>query len=551
MIEIPKLITGSKLNCRNWQIEALLRMLVNNIVQGAKPEELIIYGGRGKAARNWDCYHAIVQELLHLQPNQTLLIQSGKPVGVITTSEYAPRALIVNSMMVPLWSTDAIFYDLEARGLTMYGQMTAGSWAFIGQQGIMQGTYETFAAAGAGPGKFLFSAGLGNMGGAQAIAGKMTGAATLIVEIDETKAERCLKEGWIDTYTKDIEHAFRLIAEAKKNQQATSIALIANVVDVLQWLLTQDANKLPDIITDQTAAHDPLTGYFPTGLNFLDALALRKNQPEEYINRCKVTMAEHVTCLLKLQEKGITVFDYGNGLRFHAKDQGVQNAFDIKGFVPLYVRPLFCEGRGPFRVAALSGDPKDIEVIDEIILKLFPDNHLLVNWIAKAKKYINFAKQPGLPARVCWLGMGERARAVEEIWWAIRRGQISAPIWVGRDHLDCGSVSSPGRETEGMLDGSDAIADWPILNALVATASGATWVSVHNGGGVGIGKSIHAGQCFVITSSEKSLWQAQKVFTNDPLMGIIRHADAGYPDARQAAAKHQIRLPMLDKHWES
>lgn len=536
-----QLITGSALNCCNWQVEAALRMLHNNIVQGAIPAEFIIYGGRGKAVRNADCFTAIGRSLRQLLPDQTLLIQSGKPVGVVRTHENAPRVLIVNSMLVPRWCDDEHFWPLEEVGLTMYGQMTAGSWAFIGQQGIMQGTYETFAAAGAGPGKFVFTAGLGNMGGAQAPAAKMTGAAILVVEIDPGKIARCLHEGWIDEAFTDPYEAFNRIRRAKNNGEAIAVALQANVVEVLRILINE--NLTPDIVTDQTAAHDPLRGYFPWGLSFEEALRMREDDSRLYITTSLACMAQHVQFLLTLQERGATVFDYGNGIRFHALDQGVTNAFDIKGFVPLYVRPLFCEGRGPFRVASLYGDPHDIAVIDEIILRLFSDNEMLCNWIRKAQGFIDFVKQPGLPARVCWLGMGERRQAVEAIWRAVNEGTIG-PIWVGRDHLDTGSVASPGRETEGMMDGSDAIADWPILNALVNCASGATWVSVHQGGGVGIGKSIHSGQCFVITGDRDCLKRAQLVFDNDPMTGIFRHVDAGYPSAIETAQQHGIIIPM-------
>lgn len=537
-----QLITGPELSCANWQIEGALRMLHNNVVQGANPAELIIYGGRGKAARNWECFHTIVKKLLDLKPDQTLLVQSGKPVGVLRTHEDAPRVLIVNSMLVPMWANDSTFWALEREGKTMYGQMTAGSWAFIGQQGIMQGTYETLVAAGLEPGKFFFSAGLGNMGGAQAVAGKMTGAATLIAEIDPDKITRCQYEGWIDEAYDDIESAVRRAIAAAGKNEAVAIAIQANAVDVLELMLS--ANAFPHVATDQTAAHDPLNGYFPQGRSFAEALALREHDPDAYIKASKWTMARHVESLLALQKKGVTVFDYGNGIRFHAKEQGVDNAFDIKGFVPLYIRPLFCQGRGPFRVASLTGNPRDIAVIDGILLDLFGDNRLLSNWITKAQAYIDFLRQPGLPARVCWLGLGERERAVEAIWEQVNRGVIG-PIWVGRDHLDTGSVASPGRETEDMLDGSDAIADWPVLNALVSAVSGATWTSVHDGGGVGIGKAIHAGQCFVITGDAACLERALRVFHNDPALGVMRHADAGYPDAIKTAREHGLTIPMM------
>jgi len=545
------LITGTKLNCANWQIEGLLRMLRNNVMQGAIPEELIIYGGTGKAARNVNCYDAIEAAIRRLEPDETMIVQSGKVVYIAKTHVGAPRALIVNSMLVPQWSTYENHRKLEKMGLTMYGQMTAGSWAFIGQQGIMQGTYETFAAAGAKKRKFILTSGCGNMGGAQAPAGVMCGAVTLIAEIDPSKISRCQAEGWIDEVfpaatdddDEDILKALRRAVDAAKAGEAVAIAVQANIIDVLHQALQH--NIIPDIVTDQTAAHDLLNGYFPVGLSFEDAMKMRQKEPNNYIEKCMDSTRLHVSYLLELQSKGATVFDYGNGLRFHAEERGVANAFDIKGFVPLYVRPLFCQGRGPFRVAALSGDPRDIEVVDSIILELFEDNDLLVNWIKNVQGAIDFSKQPGLPARVCWLGMGERAKAVEWIWRAVRRGHIKAPIWVGRDHLDCGSVASPGRETEAMMDGSDAISDWPILNALLNAVSGATWVSVHNGGGVGIGKATHAGQCFVITPEPDCLERALRVFTHDPGIGVARHADAGYPDAIETAREHNIDIPMI------
>lgn len=543
--KVPGLITGTDISCANWQIEAMLRMILNNLAQGAKPQELIIYGGRGRAARSWEAFDAIVRTLHRMQPHQTMLIQSGKPVGVLDTHKHSPRALIANSMLVPRWATDEHFWPLEEREAMMYGQMTAGSWAFIGQQGIMQGTHETFVGAGAGPGKFLFTSGLGNMGGAQAPAGKMTGATVLIAEMDASKIRRCQAEGWIDEAFTSIEDAVLRVIKARNRNEAIAIAVHANVIDVLDYMHLNDVT--PDILTDQTAAHDLHRGYFPEKLSFDEAMAMREDDPEGYVRLCKKSTAVHVGLMLALQARGATTFDYGNGIRFHAEEQGMEDAFDIQGFVPLYVRPLFCQGRGPFRVVALSGNPADIAVIDKIILDEFGDNELLRNWIQMAQGFIDFDKQPGLPARVCWLGMGERARAVELIWRAIRDGRISAPIWVGRDHLDCGSVASPGRETEGMMDGSDAVADWAILNALISVASGSTWTSVHDGGGVGIGLAIHSGQCFVITPDTACLERAIRVFTNDPASGIIRHADAGYPEAIVTGLEHDIWMPMLDK----
>ncbi|MDD5566886.1 MAG: urocanate hydratase [Patescibacteria group bacterium] len=537
-----KLITGTERTCATWGIEGARRMLHNNVVQGADPDRLIIYGGRGKAARNWPSFWKIDEALRRLKPDETLLVQSGKPVGILRTFEGAPRVLIVNSMLVPQWCTDAEFWPLEARELIMYGQMTAGSWAYIDQQGIMQATFETFAAAGAGPGTLIVSGGLGSMGGAQAPAGKMTGATILIAEINPARIQRCRREGWVDEVFGNIPQAVQRAFQAKAEGLAIAIAVQANAVDLLEYLLNHD--QVPNFLTDQTSAHDPVC-YCPQGLSFIELNRLRQEDEAEYRRRSLRTITRHVEVMVLLMRKGATTFEYGNGMRLWAKGEGLDCAFEFQGFVPLYVRPLFCQGRGPFRVAALSGNPADIAVVDEIILSLFPDNERLVNWIRKAQKQIDFSRLRGLPARVCWLGMGERYRAVEQIFAAIHAGDISAPIWVGRDHLDCGSVASPSRETEGMLDGSDAIADWPILNALLATAGGADWVSVHQGGGVGIGKSIHAGQCFVIEPTQECLDRAMRVFTNDPAIGLIRHADSGEPEAIANVRKHRIDMPML------
>ncbi|MDD5341771.1 MAG: urocanate hydratase [Patescibacteria group bacterium] len=537
-----KLITGTERTCASWGIEGALRMLYNNVVQGADPDRLIIYGGRGKAARNWPSFWKIDEALRRLKPDETLLVQSGKPVGILRTFEGAPRVLIVNSMLVPQWCTDAEFWPLEARELIMYGQMTAGSWAYIDQQGIMQATFETFAAAGAGSGTLIVSGGLGSMGGAQAPAGKMTGATILIAEINPARIQRCRREGWVDEVFGNIPQAVQRAFQAKAEGLAIAIAVQANAVDLLEYLLNHD--QVPNFLTDQTSAHDPVC-YCPQGLSFIELNRLRQEDEAEYRRRSLRTITRHVEVMVLLMRKGATTFEYGNGMRLWAKGEGLDCAFEFQGFVPLYVRPLFCQGRGPFRVAALSGNPADIAVVDEIILSLFPDNERLVNWIRKAQKQIDFSRLRGLPARVCWLGMGERYRAVEQIFAAIHAGDISAPIWVGRDHLDCGSVASPSRETEGMLDGSDAIADWPILNALLATAGGADWVSVHQGGGVGIGKSIHAGQCFVIEPTQECLDRAMRVFTNDPAIGLIRHADSGEPEAIANVRKHRIDMPML------
>jgi len=511
-----------------------------------KPEELIVYGGSGKAARNWDCYHALINTLRELESNETLLVQSGKPVGVFRTHPDAPRVLISNSMLVPAWATWENFRELEHAGLTMYGQMTAGSWIYIGTQGILQGTYETFAAAakkhfgGDLKGKLVVTAGLGGMGGAQPLAATMNNGAFLAAEVDEQRVLRRIKTGYLDKYTHNLDEAIDLALSAKKRGQALSVGWVGNAADLLPALLARDI--VPDLLTDQTSAHDVLNGYVPAGISYQEALQLRRSDPDEYIRRSYETITKHVTSMLALQARGAVTFDYGNNIRAQAQKAGVDNAFDFKGFVPLYIRPLFCEGKGPFRWVALSGDPADIARTDEIVLSLFPHDEALVRWIKLAAEKVKFQ---GLPSRICWLGYGDRAKFGLAINEAVARGEISAPIVIGRDHLDTGSVASPNRETEGMKDGSDIIADWPILNALLNAVSGASWVSVHHGGGVGIGYSIHAGQVIVADGTAEAARRLERVLTNDPGIGVARHADAGYNEAIATAKSKGIKIPML------
>ena len=511
-----------------------------------KPEELIVYGGSGKAARNWDCYHALINTLRELESNETLLVQSGKPVGVFRTHPDAPRVLISNSMLVPAWATWENFRELEHAGLTMYGQMTAGSWIYIGTQGILQGTYETFAAAakkhfgGDLKGKLVVTAGLGGMGGAQPLAATMNNGAFLAAEVDEQRVLRRIKTGYLDKYTHNLDEAIDLALSAKKRGQALSVGWVGNAADLLPALLARDI--VPDLLTDQTSAHDVLNGYVPAGISYQEALQLRRSDPDEYIRRSYETITKHVTSMLALQARGAVTFDYGNNIRAQAQKAGVDNAFDFKGFVPLYIRPLFCEGKGPFRWVALSGDPADIARTDEIVLSLFPHDEALVRWIKLAAEKVKFQ---GLPSRICWLGYGDRAKFGLAINEAVARGEISAPIVIGRDHLDTGSVASPNRETEGMKDGSDIIADWPILNALLNAVSGASWVSVHHGGGVGIGYSIHAGQVIVADGTAEAARRLERVLTNDPGIGVARHADAGYNEAIATAKSKDIKIPML------
>jgi urocanate hydratase len=522
-------------------------MLMNNLDDevAEKPGELIVYGGAGKAARNWDAYAAIVRELTALEGDQTLLVQSGKPVGVLRTHEFAPRVLIANANLVGQWATWDEFRRLEALGLIMYGQMTAGSWMYIGTQGIVQGTYETFAAAadrhfgGDLSGRFVLTGGMGGMGGAQPLAATMNGAAILCVEVDQAKIERRMKTGYCDRMTTSLDEALQWVLKAKAAREALSVGLVGNCATVLPDLVRRSVT--PDLVTDQTSAHDPLNGYIPTGLSLEDAAQLRQRSPKDYQDRALDSIAVHVRAMLELQKAGSVVFDYGNNIRTMAFQRGVQDAYAFPGFVPAYIRPLFCEGRGPFRWIALSGEPSDIAATDDAALKLFPENRSLQRWIRLAREKVHFQ---GLPARICWLGYGERAAMGLRINELVSKGTLKAPVVIGRDHLDAGSVASPYRETEAMRDGSDAIADWPILNALLNTASGASWVSFHHGGGVGIGYSLHAGQATVADGTSQAATKIERVLTNDPGLGILRHADAGYPAAVAAAQRQGLRLPM-------
>ena len=537
---------GTALSCKGWAQEAALRMLMNNLDPevAERPDDLIVYGGSGKAARNWEAFDAIVESLRRLEHDETLLVQSGKPVGVFRTHAGAPRVLIANAMLVPAWATWETFRDLEHRGLTMYGQMTAGSWIYIGTQGILQGTYETFAAAarrhfgGSLTGKLVVTAGLGGMGGAQPLAATMNGAAALVVDVDRARIERRLATRYLDEATSHLDEALRRVDDWKRNNLARSIGLEANAADVMPELVRRGIT--PDVLTDQTSAHDALQ-YVPHGMSLAEATLLRERQPDVYVERALASMGRHVEAMLALKRRGAITFDYGNNIRAQAQKAGVANAFDIPGFVPEYVRPLFCEGKGPFRWAALSGDPDDIRVTDEAALEMFAENDALSRWIRLARDRVAFQ---GLPARIFWLGYGERARFGLKINELVRRGTIKAPIVIGRDHLDTGSVASPNRETEGMRDGSDAIADWPILNALLNASAGATWVSVHHGGGVGIGYSLHAGMVIVADGSREADEKLERVLTCDPGIGVARHADAGYPEAIATAETRGIRIPM-------
>ena len=539
---------GTQLVCKGWIQEAALRMLMNNLDPevAEKPQELIVYGGTGKAARNWQCFDAIVESLKNLENDETLLVQSGKPVGIFKTHENAPRVLISNSMLVPKWATWEEFRRLEGLGLTMYGQMTAGSWIYIGTQGILQGTYETFAAAAAKhfgknlAGKFLLTAGLGGMGGAQPLAATMNGAACLVVEVDLHRIKRRLETGYLDTMTNNLADALAQVRAAKEKKIPLSVGLLGNAAEVIPKIAA--GNFPPDIVTDQTSAHDTLNGYVPAGMLYTKALELRKKDPQKYIALAKASIADHMKGLLKLKQKGAIVFDYGNNIRGEALANGVKKAFDIPGFVPEYIRPLFCDGKGPFRWVALSGDPEDIYRTDQAVMETFAENKQLCTWINKAQKEVEFQ---GLPARICWLGYGERAKMGKIFNDLVANGELKAPIVIGRDHLDCGSVASPNRETEKMLDGSDAIADWPILNALLNATGGASWVSVHHGGGVGIGLSIHAGMVIVADGTKDAEARLQRVLTYDPGMGIVRHADAGYKRAIDNAKKWSIKIPMM------
>ncbi|MBM3819834.1 MAG: urocanate hydratase [Acidimicrobiia bacterium] len=538
---------GTALTCRGWLQEAALRMLMNNLDPDVaeRPDDLIVYGGSGKAARNWDAFDAIVGELRRLGHDETLVVQSGKPVGVFRTHAGAPRVIIANALLVPAWATWETFRDLEDRGLTMYGQMTAGSWIYIGTQGILQGTYETFAAVarrhfgGTLSGRVVVTAGLGGMGGAQPLAATMNGAAALVVEVDRERIARRLATRYVDESTTNVSEALDKVEGWRRRGIARSIALEVNAADALPEILQRDA--VPDVLTDQTSAHDALNGYVPHGMSLAEARVLRERNPQQYMSRSTASMARHVEAMLALQARGAVTFDYGNNIRAQAQRGGVENAFDIPGFVPEYVRPLFCEGKGPFRWAALSGDPDDIRVTDDAALEMFAHDEALCRWIAMARERVAFQ---GLPARICWLGQGDRARFGVTINELVRTGKVKAPIVIGRDHLDTGSVASPNRETEAMRDGSDAIADWPILNALLNASAGATWVSVHHGGGVGIGYSLHAGMVIVADGTAEAEQRLERVLTCDPGIGVARHADAGYPEAIATARRHGVRIPM-------
>lgn len=539
---------GTKLQCRGWQQEAALRMLLNNLdPQVAEdPENLVVYGGTGKAARNHQALAAIIEALKNLADDETLLIQSGKPVGVFRTHQMAPRVILANSLLVPAWATWEKFWELEAKGLTMYGQMTAGSWIYIGTQGILQGTYETFAEAarqhfgGTLAGRLVLTAGLGGMGGAQPLAVTMNGGVALVVEVDEKRIRRRVETRYCDVMETDLKKALSLAREAMEEKKPLSIGLLGNAAEILPRIV--EMGVTPDLVTDQTSAHDPLDGYIPSGMTLEQAHDLRRTDAKEYIRHAMASMAVHVRAMLNLQKAGSIVFDYGNNIREQASKEGVENAFDFPGFVPAYIRPQFCDGRGPFRWVALSGDPADIAVTDDLVLELFPEQEHLCRWIKLAREQVEFQ---GLPSRICWLGYGERAKFGLAINDLVRTGKIKAPIVIGRDHLDCGSVASPNRETEAMKDGSDAIADWPILNALLNSIVGASWVSVHHGGGVGIGYSLHAGMVVVADGTEQAHRRLEQVLSTDPGIGIMRHVDAGYEQAVAAARRHQLKIPML------
>ena len=549
-VKIIKAPTGTKITCKGWIQEAAMRMLMNNLNPevAEKPEELIVYGGSGKAARNWQAFEAIVDSLKKLENDETLLIQSGKPIGIFKTHTNAPRVIISNAMLVPDWATWDEFRRLEQLGLTMFGQMTAGSWIYIGTQGILQGTYETFAECGRKyfngslKGKLVLTAGLGGMGGAQPLAATFNGAAFLGVEVDRARAQKRIETGYLDFLTENLDEALEKVLKAKANGEAFSVGLVGNAGEILPEILKKGI--IPDLLTDQTSAHDVLNGYVPLGMSFEEALTLRKSDPDKYIKLARQTIVKHVEAMLEFQKRGAITFDYGNNIRGEAKENGVTNAFDIPGFVPEFIRPLFCDGKGPFRWAALSGDPNDIYETDKAVKETFPENKALCNWIDMAQKKVHFQ---GLPARICWLGYGERAKMGKIFNKLVADKKVKAPIVIGRDHLDCGSVASPNRETEGMIDGSDAIADWPILNVLMNTIGGASWVSVHHGGGVGIGKSIHAGMVIVADGTKEAEERLERVLTYDPGMGIMRHADAGYEQAIENAKNWNVKIPMLKK----
>ncbi|MFJ7307728.1 urocanate hydratase [Peribacillus frigoritolerans] len=541
---------GTDLNTKGWQQEAVLRMLMNNLDPevAERPEDLVVYGGIGKAARNWECFDAIVKSLKELEEDETLLVQSGKPVAIFKTHSDAPRVLIANSNIVPAYANWETFHELDKKGLMMYGQMTAGSWIYIGSQGIVQGTYETFAELAKQhfnnslKGTITLTAGLGGMGGAQPLAVTMNGGVCIGIDVDETRIDRRIETRYTDVKTDSLDEAIRLANEAKLAGKALSIGLIGNASDILPEMIAR--NFIPDVLTDQTSAHDPLNGYTPSGMSMAEAAELRNANPEEYIKLSKASMAKHVRAMLEMMEKGAVTFDYGNNIRQVAKDEGVENAFDFPGFVPAYIRPQFCEGKGPFRWVALSGDPEDIYKTDQAILREFADNEHLCNWIRMAQDKIQFQ---GLPSRICWLGYGERARFGKILNDMVASGELKAPIVIGRDHLDSGSVASPNRETEAMKDGSDVVADWPILNAMVNAVGGATWVSVHHGGGVGMGYSMHAGVVIVADGTEEAAARIERVLTTDPGMGVVRHVDAGYELAEETARERGINIPMLGK----
>ncbi len=539
---------GTEISCKGWQQEAALRMLLNNLDPevAEKPEDLVVYGGTGKAARNWECFHAIVKSLRALENDETLLVQSGKPVAVFRTHEYAPRVLLCNSNLVGHWNNWEKFNEMDRAGLMMYGQMTAGSWIYIGTQGILQGTYETFASAaqlhfgGTLSGKLVVTGGMGGMGGAQPLAATMNGAAFLGIDVDPERIKRRVKTGYCDVMVNSLDEALRILKNAVRKGEATSVGLVGNCADLIPELAKRGV--VPDILTDQTSAHDPIGGYVPNKMTLDEATALRKSNPAEYRKHSIAAMGEHVQGMLELQKLGSVTFDYGNNIRTFAFEAGVKNAYDFPGFVPAYIRPLFCEGKGPFRWAALSGEASDIARTDRLVLEMFPENEHLKRWITMAQKKVKFQ---GLPSRICWLGYGERDKFGLALNELVAKGELKAPIVIGRDHLDCGSVASPYRETEAMKDGSDAVADWALLNALINTASGASWVSIHNGGGVGIGYSQHAGQVTCADGTKEMAKRIERVLTNDPGMGVARHVDAGYPEAIDFARKTGVKLPML------
>ncbi|WP_212936645.1 urocanate hydratase [Bacillus hominis] len=539
---------GTELQTKGWVQEAALRMLMNNLDPevAEKPEELVVYGGIGRAARNWESYHAIVDSLKTLESDETLLVQSGKPVAIFKSHEDAPRVLLANSNLVPKWANWDHFRELEKKGLMMYGQMTAGSWIYIGTQGILQGTYETFGEAarqhfdGSLKGTVTLTAGLGGMGGAQPLAVTMNGGVVIAIDVDKRSIDRRIEKRYCDKYTESLEEALAIANEYKEKKEPISIGLLGNAAEILPELVNR--NIIPDLVTDQTSAHDPLNGYIPVGYTLEEAAKLREEDPERYVQLSKESMTKHVEAMLAMQEKGAITFDYGNNIRQVAFDEGLKNAFDFPGFVPAFIRPLFCEGKGPFRWVALSGDPEDIYKTDEVILREFADNEHLCNWIRMARQQVEFQ---GLPSRICWLGYGERAKFGRIINEMVANGELSAPIVIGRDHLDCGSVASPNRETESMKDGSDAVADWPILNALINSVNGASWVSVHHGGGVGMGYSLHAGMVIVADGTEAAAKRIERVLTSDPGMGVVRHVDAGYDLAVETAKEKGVNIPMM------